>query len=127
MRFIRKNGRVIPIKDDVHSVGVGRGAAAGASVGAKVAIGHQLAAHYSAAKHAKAMLTKSGSALTGSPAVSALKRMGNSLRHGFGGGKIAKATAIGAAVGAAIGSIKFSKVRKGESNMQAARRIARAK
>jgi hypothetical protein len=125
VRFIRVNGRVVPIKakgsapkgvskrygakrekPPIKSIGVGRGAVAGAVAGT---------------------FAKSGSDL-----VSNLRytkgEVGSSLKNAFRASNFSsgslKNAAIGAFIGATIGSIKYTKRGKGESNKQVAMRVS---
>lgn len=99
-RFIRKNGKIIPVRPRKNkkgkSLGSGRGAAIGAAAGASYGIlknPHTLLSHTKKTK------------------VSLFKRA-------------RKTALIGAAAGSLLGSLKFYKAGKGESDMQLARRIA---
>jgi len=136
MKFIRVNGRVVPIKGDgsapkgsgiskrygakpekakpSKSIGVGTGAANGAILAAGAFSATEL---YRIGKQAKSIVDarKSGIATIGK------------ITKPASIGKLAKVAAIGAIVGAAIGSVKIYKKKRGESNAQMAKRAGKYK
>lgn len=104
MKFIRVNGRVIPVK--------GEGSAPKGS-----GVSKRYGAKKERAKSAKQIGIAKGASF-GAVAGAALKK--------FGTGSI-KAAAIGAAAGAVIGSVKFYKKKRGESDKQLAKRAGKYK
>ena len=129
VKFIRVRGRVIPVKGKgsapkgvskrygakrekpkAKSLGIAEGAKLGASLGFLVTGTKDLMTMaYKGNQQLKA--AKAGLSTVGGVRVPSFK-------------KSVKGTIIGAIAGAAIGSLKFSRKGKGESNAQASKRIA---
>jgi len=104
MKFIRVNGRVVPIK--------GEGSAPKGS-----GVSKRYGAKKERAKPAKQIGIAKGAAF-GAAAGAALKK--------FGSGSV-KGAAIGAAIGAVVGSVKLYKKKRGESAKQLAKRAGKYK
>lgn len=126
MKFIRVNGRVVPIKGEgsapkgsgvskrygakperakpAKQIGVAKGAAFGAVAGLASSIYKK----------------KTVSSIVGSGIFKHTSKLALKKGYGF-------AAAIGAIAGAAVGSIKVYKKKRGESDMQAAKRAGKYK
>lgn len=126
MKFIRVHGRVVPVKDKgsapkgsgiskrygakkerakpAKQIGVAKGAAFGAAAGLASSVYKK----------------KSVTNVVGSGIFKHTSKL--ALKKGFG-----VAAALGALAGAAIGSIKVYKKKRGESDMQAAKRAGKYK
>lgn len=122
MRFIRKNGRIIPIRDagaggesPKRKGGVSpvkKGMAAGAAIGAAASF----------TKHASQTLAFRARMV----APMGINAVGTALKQTarMDKGKIGKTALLGSVIGAAAASLRFGRARKGESDKQLAGRMS---